>query len=177
MSTPYKDFFEKDINLSDLGTTFIDQKDYEIIHKNTVIVCHDIFIKCTNNGSTGFLLVKRLNHPAKDIYWPIGGRVLRGIPTEESLRKKVYDECSLELETITYLATARTFFKEEPFGHHKGTDTLNLVFIGEGKGTIELNAVHENPLIVTKELYITERDTFDPYVQTYLDYINEHNLW
>jgi ADP-ribose pyrophosphatase YjhB (NUDIX family) len=73
--------------------------------------------------------------PAKDAYYPVGGRVLRGITAEESLRKKALDECSLKLFNIRYLTTGRTIFKEEPFGHGKGTDTINLIFIADGEGT------------------------------------------
>lgn len=173
----YSEFFEEDTNPLNLQTDFISSDDYTIIHKNTVIVCHDVFIRCTYNGVHGFLLVKRLNHPAKNIYWPIGGRILRGVTTEESLKKKARDECSLELSNITYIASTRTFFKEEPFGHAKGTDTLNLVFIADGDGELVLNKVHENPLIITQESYPNLRETLAPYVQMYLDYINEHNLW
>jgi ADP-ribose pyrophosphatase YjhB (NUDIX family) len=136
-----------------------------------------IFIRCEYKGTQGILLVKRLNYPVKGVYWPIGGRVLRGVTTEESLQKKVLDECSLILFRLTYLATARTFFKDEPFGHTKGTDTLNLIFIADGLGTINLNSAHTDPMIVTKDSYPTLRESFVPYVQTYLDHIDKENLW
>jgi ADP-ribose pyrophosphatase YjhB (NUDIX family) len=173
----YKEFLGKDVQLSALQSGFIDTEDYTTIHKNNIVVCHDVFIKCTHNDQTGFLLMKRLMSPAKDAYYPVGGRVLRGITAEESLRKKALDECSLKLSNIRYLTTGRTIFKEEPFGHGKGTDTINLIFIADGEGMLSLNHDHETPLIITKELYPTLRETLDPYVQTYLDYIDEKNLW
>jgi ADP-ribose pyrophosphatase YjhB (NUDIX family) len=173
----YKEFFEEGTVIESLQVKFIDTETYTAVHQNTVIVCHDVFIKCTHNNVTGYLLVKRLNHPAKDIYWPIGGRILRGLTTEESLLRKTKDECSLTLHDIQYVATARTFFKDDPFDHSKGTDTLNLVFIARGEGTVQLNKLHDEPLIVTQDLYKTMRPTLDPYVQTYLDYIDTNNLW
>jgi hypothetical protein len=99
------------------------------------------------------------------------------VNTEESLQRKAFDECSLTLSNIHYLGTARTFFKGEPFGHNKGTDTLNLVYIAEGKGDIKLNAVHNKPHIITKEEYLRTRETFVPYVQEFLEEIERKNLW
>jgi ADP-ribose pyrophosphatase YjhB (NUDIX family) len=173
----YKEYKEGGMDISLLETSFIDQKDYEMIHRNTVILCHDVFIRTTYNGVQGILLVTRLNEPAKNIVWPIGGRILRGVSTEESLARKALDECSLRLSNIQYLGTARTFFKGEPFGHGNGTDTLNLIYLADGEGELKLNAVHEAPHIITREEYVRTRETFVPYVQEFLDEIERKNLW
>lgn len=173
----YKEYREDEAHTELLQASFIDQKDYERIHEQTVIVCHDVFIRTTYKDTQGILLVKRLNHPAKDVYWPIGGRILRGLSVEESLQKKSFDECSLTLSNIEYLGTARTFFTTEPFGHAKGTDTLNLVYIADGKGDLSLNTVHEDPLIITRENYTELKPSLTQYVQDFFDHIHENNLW
>jgi ADP-ribose pyrophosphatase YjhB (NUDIX family) len=173
----YKEFLEDETSPSNLQTRFIEKDIYKIIHETTVVVCHDVFIRCTYNNTQGILLVKRLNNPAKDRSWPIGGRILRGISTEESLKKKALEECSLRLTNIAYLGTARTLFKGDPFGHTKGTDTLNLIYVASSEGGLVLNQDHTEPIIVTKESYISLRETFVPYVQKCLDSINEQNLW
>ena len=164
----YKEFTEEKTDLSKLSTEYIHKEHYEIIHKETVILCHDVFIHCEDKG---ILLVKRLNHPAKNIHWPIGGRILRGIPTEESLRRKVLDECNLTLTDIRYLGTARTFFKEDPFGHGKGTDTLNLIYFANGVGEVSLNNLHSDPFFINKENYQNTRHELPEYIQTFLDEI------
>jgi ADP-ribose pyrophosphatase YjhB (NUDIX family) len=173
----YREFLEEGTDSSNLQTTFIETNAYKAIHETTVILCHDVFIRCTYNNTQGILLVKRLTKPAKDIFWPIGGRVLRGISAEESINKKALEECSLNLTGVTYLGTARTFFKDDPFEHNKGTDTLNLVYLADGEGNLKLNEDHTTPLIVTKASYITLRETFVPYVQNFLDTIDARDLW
>jgi hypothetical protein len=173
----YPDFFENNLNPSNLEVDFIAQENYEMIHENTIIVCHDVLIKCNYNNSLGYLLVKRLKQPAMGVYWPIGGRILRGIPTEESLKRKAYQECNLTLENITYTGSARTLFTSEPFNHNKGTDTLNLIFIADGRGDMKLNNLHNDPILVTQETYQTIKTTLDPYVQYCFEYIENNNLW
>jgi ADP-ribose pyrophosphatase YjhB (NUDIX family) len=170
----YREFTEEGTDLSTLVATYSTKETYEIIHKETVILCHDVFIRYQGKG---ILLVKRLNHPEKDVYWPIGGRILRGMDTQESLKQKARDECSLTLTMIAHLGVARTFFKEEPFGHGKGTDTLNLIYLADGEGELKLNNLHKDPLFITKENYQERRETLPEYVQTYLDEINTKNLW
>ena len=156
----------KEVDLEQLKTGFVKEEDYVIAHKNTVILCHDVLIKY----DSGILLVVRDNVPAKDILWPIGGRVLRGVPTEESLRRKVKVECGLDLENIRFVGCGRTIFRTEPFGHGKGTDTLNLMFVADGIGELNLDNLHNQPLIVTTEMYTEEfKKKLHSYVRDFVD--------
>lgn len=173
----YTEYNEDNVNLKKLEAGFISEDLYKNIHETNVIVCHDIFIKCENNGEKGILLVKRLREPAKDILWPIGGRLLRGIPVETSLSIKTKTECGLTLTNIQYLGTARTFFEGEPFGHSHGTDTLNLVYVADGKGTISLDKLHTSPILITQEYYENNHQKLPKYVQQFLNIIKERNLW
>ena len=152
----------KVVDWQKLKAGFIPNEDYQKAHKHLIIVCHDIMIEY--NG--GFLLVVRDNYPAKDILWPIGGRALRGVPFEESLRFKVKEECGLEIYEEKYLATARTIFATDPFGHDKGTDTLNILYYAKGKGELSLNSLHSNPVIVTPKNYQEKyKNILHPYVK------------
>ncbi|MCH8088642.1 MAG: NUDIX hydrolase [Chloroflexi bacterium] len=99
-------------------------------HKNLPIVCHDVFIEY--NG--GILLVVRDNEPAKGKKWCIGGRMKRGIPTEESLKMKAKEECGLELKDLQYLGCGRVYWNSDPFGHGKGADTPTFVYFAKGEG-------------------------------------------
>jgi ADP-ribose pyrophosphatase YjhB (NUDIX family) len=173
----YQEFTEPNTDLSLVHSDFIDQDLYESIHKNSIITCQDVFIKHTNNGVTGFVLLKRRNHPAKGVLWPVGGRILRGVEGKEALAKKALDECGLTIKNITFLSVARTIFSTDPFGHGKGTDTLNLIYTADGTGELTPNKDHELPHIVTKENYKEIQDALDPYVRTYLDLIDSRNLW
>lgn len=174
---PYLEYNEENADLQNLEANFIDQNIYNNIHEKTIIACHDVFVRCTHNGEQGLLLVKRLREPAKDVWWPIGGRILRGVPTEVSLSTKVKNECGLTLHNIHYLGVARTFFNGEPFGHNHGTDTLNLVYIADGEGEVVLDKLHTSPYIVSKEIYSKIRPELPKYVQQFLDMLDSQNMW
>lgn len=93
----YAEYNEEGVNLTNLETTFIPTDLYQNIHEHSVIVCHDVFIRCEYKNTKGLLLVTRLREPAKDVLWPIGGRALRGVPTELSLIKKLKQNVILQL--------------------------------------------------------------------------------
>lgn len=139
----------KKISRQPLKASWMDIKDYITAHQDLVICCHDVFIKYQD----GILLVNRDNYPAKNTLWPIGGRVERGSDAIESLKNKVKNECGLKIKNIKFLGTARTLFKTDPFGHGKGTDTMNLAYSAEGYGKIKLDKLHNNPTIVTLKDY------------------------
>ena len=172
----YIEYNEDNVELNELQAEFIPQDLYENIHENSVILCHDVFIIHTIGDKKGVLLVKRLKEPAKNVLWPIGGRVLRGVPTEDSLTMKAKSESGLSLKNIQHLGTARTFFKGEPFGHTHGTDTLNLVYVAEGEGELRLDSFHESPLVLTKESYLKNEHPLPDYVRRFLDILITQNL-
>ena len=157
----------ENVNWSELEAGFISKEDYVNAHQNLIIACHDVLIKY--NG--GILLIVRDNVPAKDILWPMGGRVLRGVPMEESLQRKVKAECNLELDKIKFLGIARTTFATDPFRHGHGTDTINLMYSATGSGELKLDHLHKDPIFVTKEMYSSLRDTLHPYVRDFMDLI------
>src|SRR3989339_859865 len=109
----------KPIDISPLKASYLNDKDYEMAHKSLVIVTHDILIEYQK----GFLLVLRNKVPEKGEYWPIGGRINRGMPLLESIHKKVKEESGLDVDNIVPIGYRRTFFATDPFCHGKGTDT------------------------------------------------------
>jgi len=153
----------KKVDWKELIVPWIEEGAYKQINQLTIKACHDVLIK--HQG--GFLLVIRNQFPAKGIYWPIGGGIKRGMPIEESLRKLVFEECSLQLESVKNLGVARTIFASDPFGHGYGVDSLNVMFFAVAKPdqTLSLNADHSNPLILTPEQFQLQKDKFHPYVQ------------
>jgi len=163
------------VDIEKLRSKPLSKKGYIKAHKELVILCHDVFIQY--NG--GILLVSRKNYPAKEFLWAIGGKIKRGVRLEESLRNKVREECGLKLKDIKELGCARTFFNTDPFGHGKGTDTLNLVYFARGKGKLKLDSFHETPMIVTRENYAEIKNSLHPYIKNFMDLalplVNEEN--
>jgi hypothetical protein len=139
---------------------------YVAAHQGLVIACHDVFIRY----NYGILLVERKGLPARGMLWPIGGRISRGMSIEDSLRVKTEEECGLKLENLKELGhPARVFFRTDPFGHGKGTDTIGHAYSADGIGEINLNHLHQNPTIVLPEQYPLIRTLLHPYVRDFMD--------
>jgi hypothetical protein len=158
----------KKVDLKKLETGILPRAQYETTHAGTSIACHDIFIWY----NSGIILGRRAESPDKGGLWPIGGRIKRGIKTQDSLREKVMEEVNLRLENITEIGTARTFFETDPFGHGKGTDTLMIVYKGKGVGEIKLNGLNTDYTLVkpedcTREFILK----LHPYVRDYINII------
>ena len=164
----YKVDFKKTDGISLLQAPLMPLQEYITAHKGLVIPCHDIIIQY--NG--GALLIRRNVYTPKDILWPIGGRIKRGMGIEDSLREKVNEECNLELEDIRELGHVRVFFKTEPFNHGKGTDNIIFMFFGRGKGKLKLDKYHRNPTIILPKNYTHEfRKSLHPYVRDFMDLV------
>lgn len=156
----------KKVNLQTLAAPLLSKEVYAQAHQYLPIACHDVFIEYKG----GILLVVRDNLPAKSILWMIGGRIQRGRPIQESLKKKVEEECGLEIHNIVELGTGRTLFKTDPFGHGKGTDTINWVYFAQGKGNLKLDKLHKKPTIIKPADYTTSfRKSLHPYVLDFMD--------
>jgi ADP-ribose pyrophosphatase YjhB (NUDIX family) len=155
----------KPVDVDKLQSPKMEKKDYSNAHASLCIPCHDVFIQYDE----GILLVVRDNLPLKGELWPIGGRIERGMKTEDSLRKKVREESGLELEEIKFLGVARTFLATSPFEHGKGTDTLSLTFFAKGKGKITLDKLHKNPKIINLKEYKKIKNELHPYVREFME--------
>jgi ADP-ribose pyrophosphatase YjhB (NUDIX family) len=151
---------DHNIDMAALQTGFIDDQDFSTAHRTMCFACHDVLVRIDGR----YLLVNRDNVPAKDILWPLGGRVMRGVAVEESLRSKVRKEAGLELDAIRFLGTARTLFETDPCGHGNGTDTLNLMFVADGVGGVKLDQLHSEPHWIDKAEFDTLRSSLHPYV-------------
>lgn len=173
----FKECNEDDVKLSKLESGFIEENVFTEIHKNTTIVCHDILIRYHSENASGILLLKRNGEPAHNVYYPAGGRLLRGVPIEESMRRKIKEETGLSASNFTFLTVGRTLFSSDPFSHKKGTDTVNLVYIADGIGTLMPNSSVSHPIFITKDTYGAMRKNLSAYNQYILDIVDTRNLW
>ncbi len=153
-------------DLKSMQTGQMSLEAYKAAHEGTVLFCHDVYVQYQN----GILLVVRDNLPGKGFLWPLGGRVIRGFPVADSLKKRVKGESDLDLENITELGHARVLCTAEPFGHGKGTDSYAVVCFAEGRGEVKLDKLHKHPTIVRPQEYTAQfRQQLHPYVQDFMD--------
>ena len=151
---------------SQLEAVMMSREEYATAHASLPIVCHDVAI--FYHGSV--LLVKRDNLPAKGEWFVIGGRVERGVMMEESLRRKVKVECGLEVVDVEFLGVARTLFATDPFGHGRGTDTINFFYVARGRGVLKLDDFHSSPRLLKEEEFTTDvKKELHPYVVEILE--------
>ncbi len=156
----------KKVNLEKLAAPPLSRAVYAQAHQSLPIACHDVLIEYQG----GILLVIRDNLPAKNILGMIGGRISRGVPMLDSLKQKVKKECGLEIDQVVELGTGRTLFTTDPFGHGKGTDTVNWVYFAHGSGKIKLDTLHKKPMIVKPADYTPAfRKLLHPYVRDFMD--------
>lgn len=162
---------EKSVDVDNLKTGFISDDVFDIIHRWSIIACADVFVEIENSdGEKGILLVKRLVKPLTCEYWPLGGKIDRGEPNEiKTLKKKALKEAGLKLHDITLLGIGRTLFDTDPRGHGKGTDSRNTVYFAKSDDKINLDDIHERPIIVTPEEYPKIKDSLHPYVRDFMD--------
>ena len=154
------------INIKKLYVGRMNPEKYGYIHEKIIRVCHDVFIEYQG----GILLVIRDRYPAKGIPWVIGGGVDRGMNIEDSLKKLAKEECGLTLKDIKELGRARTYFETEPFGHGKGTDSINFVYFARGDGKVRLDKFHKKPMIIKHKDYTKEfRKKLHPYIKDFMD--------
>ncbi len=165
----YQEFaFEngREVGRVELESGVMPREDYAKAHAGLPIVCHDVAIFYHES----VLLVRRDAFPAKGEWFVVGGRVLRGVEMEESLKRKAKAECGLELVDIQLLGVGRTLFATDPFGHGKGTDTINFCYVSRGRGVLELDKFHSQPLLLKEEEFCGDfKKELHPYVVEILE--------
>ena len=153
------------VNRTILERPFICSEKFQEVHSSVTLVTQDVSI--FYNG--GFLLLERDNFPEKKSWWPVGGLVYRGVPLIESLKRKVKEECNLEISRIKEIGFGRTVFKTDPFGHGRGTDTISIMYYAKGSGEVKLDALHSDYKIVNLDEYRAIKGSLHPYVQNIMD--------
>ena len=109
---------------------------YKMFHNYLPIVCVDIVLKTTDRE---FLMLKRKEHPAKNKWWFVGGRVFKNESLECAARRKVREEIGLNVENLEKIISGHEiFFKEDPFGHGNGTHAIVSCFSSEIENIVNL---------------------------------------
>lgn len=134
---------------------------YSQIHELMPIVCVDIIVRC----GTKIVLIKRDREPAKGEWWFCGGRVVKGENLEQAARRIVHRETGLKIKQCVLLGHDQTQFKTDPFGHGRGTHTVNFVFCAQAKEMdlfrLKLDDDHVDYKLVSPEgIYISDAHSY-----------------
>ena len=73
------------------------------------VPCVDVLVSDENR----VLLLRRANDPAKNCWWFPGGRILHGESRTQAVRRKMLEECGLEVSAIDEIKTVELFLPHE----------------------------------------------------------------
>lgn len=103
----------------------IEEDLYKLIIENVVIVCVDVLAKYKGDA----VLIKRKTEPMKDVYWPIGGRVMHGETYFSAALRKLKEEANIiETRNLKPIGIYEDIFDKNAFKTDTVYHTLSIVF-------------------------------------------------
>ncbi len=104
----------------------ISEEIYKQIVRLMPIPCVDLLV---TDKSGRVLMLRRMNHPAKDQWWFPGGRVLHGERRIDAARRKLKEECGGKANEIGDLGTYDLIFDSGPsdYASHAITTVFHMV--------------------------------------------------
>ncbi|MBI5401658.1 NUDIX domain-containing protein [Candidatus Wolfebacteria bacterium] len=107
-----------------MGSNWIDPIIYNQITKLLPIPCVDLVIVYKGK----FLLGKRINEPAKGLWFILGGRILKNETLENAAIRKAKEEVGIKIgkKDMKFLATKETMFRGKKSGDRH---TINSIFV------------------------------------------------
>jgi len=105
--------------------TWIGGDDFRLIHENMTIPCVDLLVM---EGSRILLCLRKYEPEAGKWYVP-GGRLHKGEEIREAAIRILREEVGMEAIYLRHLGWDTTYFDTDPFGHGKGTHTVNALFL------------------------------------------------
>lgn len=136
----------------------IPEKQYKRILHLMPICCVDMVIHVGRK----FILLKRLNYPAKGKWYVPGGRVEKGETLEKAVIRKSREETGLKVRIEKLIGVQETIFKKGPFGVGR-YHTINIQYLVrpvDGKFRVSLDSQSGKYRIVERL-----EKSFDPYVK------------
>jgi colanic acid biosynthesis protein WcaH len=104
----------------------IPAQQYQQIIEVLPILCVDVVI---TNPRGEYLLIKRANQPRQGEWWVIGGRLLKGETLEEAAVRKVWEETSLDVQSVHPIGYYEAASQENPFGLAPRLHAVSVVFL------------------------------------------------
>lgn len=101
----------------------IERDEYLNIISKMPFICVDLVI--VHQGK--YLLVKRKNPPAQNLWWFVGGRLLKGEKLTEAVVRKAEEEVGLKVTPRRMINVVETIFPDGPEGIP--VHTVNVCFL------------------------------------------------
>jgi len=104
---------------------FIPEEEYARIMGVLPILCVDVVVQ---NSKCEYLLIRRANEPLKDLWWIIGGRVLKGETLDQAAARKVREEVGLTVSSVQPIGYYEDVCETNPFGLSSPQHSVSVVF-------------------------------------------------
>lgn len=146
-----------------------EKKIYSDAVANLPIACVDVFLY--HSSSKQYLLVLRKDPPAKNFWWPPGGRVFKGELLTECARRKCREEIgATDVSSVRILGVAETLFPDSAWNEQTHTiNTLVLVTINS-RDNLKIDDTCLNYKWLPIDVFPKNED---PYVQNIYTLANE----
>src|SRR4051812_47853925 len=99
--------------------------EYRMIIQRMPVLCVDIIVK---NQGGDFLLIERRNPPMADLWWVVGGRVLKGEKLRDAAVRKISEEVGLNVTELRPVGYFECVTQLNPFGDVEEYHADSVVF-------------------------------------------------
>ena len=108
---------------------YLSSEDFKSVIKNTPLVSIDLIIKSGDE----YLLGKRVNNPAKDSYFVLGGRIQKDETKAKAYRRVSQSEfgITLDIDDATLLGVYEHFYGDNFFDDSFSTHYVAIAYIVE----------------------------------------------
>jgi colanic acid biosynthesis protein WcaH len=106
---------------------FITIEQFKAVVKNTPLISIDFIVK---NDENKILLGKRVNKPAQNFLFTLGGRVYKNEKLEDAKKRILKDEVGLDLENFNpiFLGVFEHFYEDSFVNDNISTHYVNLAY-------------------------------------------------
>jgi ADP-ribose pyrophosphatase YjhB (NUDIX family) len=106
-------------------TKYIEESLYRAITENAIVVCVDVLAKYKDQ----FVLIKRKTEPMKDVFWPIGGRILQTELYYSAAERKLCEEANItKYYNLRPIGIYEDIFDKSSFSDNTVYHTLSIAF-------------------------------------------------
>ena len=105
----------------------LDLNTFKTVIENTPLISIDFIVK---NNEKKILLGKRVNKPASDFLFTLGGRVYKNEKLETAKKRILKDEIGLDLETLNprFIGVFEHFYEDSFVDENISTHYVNLAY-------------------------------------------------
>lgn len=141
----------------------MENKIFRTVIDSTPLVSIDLLITKNNKA----LLGRRVNKPASNYFFSVGGRIYKNETIESAIKRIAKDELQIELEKKPKFKGVYEHFYDEGIFENVSTHYVNLAYEFTVKKNIELPTIQHSEYIWIEINDLLDSDEVHDYVKNY----------